>query len=159
MKDIEKRGKALKSLEGTLTADGDTAGAERVKDKLQKLRNQYKFQQQEIKRSENNLEAVKHCVKNSHWIDFLCEDYDNLSSTSICLKIKDKSYLNLSDDMQKSKIKEINTILEKENVAYDINSYRTAPPGFRIWGGSTVETSDIENLLPWLDWAYTVVNG
>ena len=83
----------------------------------------------------------------------------NLSSTSICLKIKDKSFLNLSEDMQKSKIKEINTILEKENVAYDINSYRTAPPGFRIWGGSTVETSDIENLLPWLDWAYTVVNG
>ena len=67
--------------------------------------------------------------------------------------------LNLSEDMQISKIKEINTILEKENVAYDINSYRTAPPGFRIWGGSTVETSDIENLLPWLDWAYTVVNG
>ena len=49
------------------------------------------------------------------------------------LKIKDKSFLNLSDDMQKSKIKEINTILKKENVAYDINSYRTAPPGFRIW--------------------------
>ena len=112
-----------------------------------------------IKRSENNLEAVKHWVKNSLWIDFLCEDHDNLSSTSICLKIKDKSFLNLSEDMQKSKIKEINTILEKENVAYDINSYRTAPPGFRIWGGSTVETSDIENLLPWLDWAYTVVNG
>ena len=58
MKDIEKRGKALKSLEGTLTADGDTAGAERVKDKLQKLRNQYKFQQQEIKRSEKRIEGI-----------------------------------------------------------------------------------------------------
>ena len=112
-----------------------------------------------IKRSENNLEAVKDWVKDSHWVDFLCENDDNLSSTSICLKIKDKSFLNLSDDIQRSKIKEINTILEKENIAYDINSYRTAPPGFRIWGGSTVETSDIENLLPWLDWAYAVVNG
>ena len=112
-----------------------------------------------IKRSKSNLEAVKHWVKDSKWADFLCEDFDNLSSTSICLKIKDRSFLNLSVDAQKSKIKEINNMLEKENVAYDINSYRTAPPGFRIWGGSTVETSDIENLLPWLDWAYTVVNN
>jgi phosphoserine aminotransferase len=112
-----------------------------------------------VKRSENNLEVVKNWVKESHWIDFLCDDHDNLSSTSICLKIKDKSFLDLDEEIQKSKIKEINAILEKENVAYDINSYRTAPPGFRIWGGSTVETSDIENLLPWLDWAYTVVNG
>jgi phosphoserine aminotransferase len=112
-----------------------------------------------VKRSENNLEVVKNWVKESHWIDFLCDDHDNLSSTSICLKIKDKLFLDLDEEIQKSKIKEINTILEKENVAYDINSYRTAPPGFRIWGGSTVETSDIENLLPWLDWAYTVVNG
>ena len=111
-----------------------------------------------VKRSENNLEVVKHWVKKSHWVDFLCDDHDNLSSTSICLKIKDKSFLDLAEEIQKSKIKEINTILEKENVAYDINSYRTAPPGFRIWGGSTVETSDLENLLPWLDWAYTVVN-
>ena len=58
MKNIEKRGKALKSLEGTLTADGNTAGAERVKDELQKLRNQYKFQQQEIKRSEKRIEGI-----------------------------------------------------------------------------------------------------
>ena len=111
-----------------------------------------------INRSSKNLEAVKHWVDQSHWADFLCENRDNLSSTSICLKVKDSKFLNLSDDVQKTKIKEINSILDKEQVAFDINSYRTAPPGFRIWGGSTVETSDIENLLPWLDWAYTVVN-
>ena len=81
-----------------------------------------------------------------------------MSSTSICLKVKDTNFLKLSDDVQKGRIKEINDILDKEQVAFDINSYRTAPPGFRIWGGSTVDTSDIENLLPWLDWAYIVVN-
>lgn len=59
MKNIEKRGKALKSLEGTLTADGNTTGAERVKDELQKLRNQYKFQQQEIQRSEKELKVLQ----------------------------------------------------------------------------------------------------
>ena len=58
MKNIEKRGKALKSLEATLTADGNTTGAERVKDELQKLRNQYKFQQQEIQRSEKRIEGI-----------------------------------------------------------------------------------------------------
>ncbi len=112
-----------------------------------------------IDRSNKNLEAVKYWVDQSNWADFLCEDRANLSSTSICLKVKDSKFLNLSVDDQKTKIKEINSILDKEQVAFDINSYRTAPPGFRIWGGSTVETSDIENLLPWLDWAYTVVNG
>lgn len=111
-----------------------------------------------IERSNKNLEAVKYWVERSNWADFLCEDHRNLSSTSICLKVKDSKFLNLNDEKQKIKIKEINNMLEKEGVAFDINSYRTAPPGFRIWGGSTVETSDIETLLPWLDWAYTVVN-
>jgi len=112
-----------------------------------------------IKRSQANLNAVKEWVKQSSWATFLCEDEANLSSTSICLKVKDPKFLSLSDDEQKSKIKEMNSLLDKEQVAYDINSYRTAPPGFRIWGGSTVETSDIEDLLPWLDWSYNIVNS
>ena len=111
-----------------------------------------------IDRSNRNLDAVKSWVEQSDWVDFLCQDHANLSSTSICLKVKDPNFLKLSVEDQQGKIKEINKMLENEQVAYDINSYRTAPPGFRIWGGSTVESSDIENLLPWLDWAYTVVS-
>ena len=111
-----------------------------------------------IDRSSRNLDAVKSWVERSDWVDFLCQDHANLSSTSICLKVKDPNFLKLSVEDQQGKIKEINKMLENEQVAYDINSYRTAPPGFRIWGGSTVESSDIENLLPWLDWAYTVVS-
>ena len=111
-----------------------------------------------IDRSSRNLDVVKSWVEQSNWVDFLCQDHANLSSTSICLKVKDPNFLKLSVEDQQGKIKEINKILENEQVAYDINSYRTAPPGFRVWGGSTVESSDIENLLPWLDWAYTVVS-
>lgn len=111
-----------------------------------------------IDRSSKNLDTVKSWVEQSDWVDFLCQDRANLSSTSICLKVKDPNFLKLSVEDQQGKIKEINKMLENEQVAYDINSYRTAPPGFRIWGGSTVESSDIENLLPWLDWAYTVVS-
>jgi len=111
-----------------------------------------------IDRSSRNLDAVKSWVEQSDWVDFLCQDHANLSSTSICLKVKDPNFLKLSVEDQQGKIKEINKMLENEQVAYDINSYRTAPPGFRIWGGSTVESSDIENLLPWLDWAYTIVS-
>ena len=111
-----------------------------------------------IDRSSRNLDVVKSWVEQSDWVDFLCQDHANLSSTSICLKVKDPNFLKLSVEDQQGKIKKINKMLENEQVAYDINSYRTAPPGFRIWGGSTVESSDIENLLPWLDWAYTVVS-
>ena len=69
-----------------------------------------------------------------------------------------KKFTKLTHEEQKIRIKKINELLEKEQVAFDINSYRTAPPGFRIWGGATVESDDINNLLPWIEWAYTVIN-
>ena len=107
-----------------------------------------------IDKSQSNLQVVKTWVETKDWIDFLAKDSSALSSTSICLKITDPWFLGLSVDQQQLKIKEINSLLDKEQVAFDINAYRTAPPGFRIWGGATVESSDIETLLPWIEWGY-----
>ena len=111
-----------------------------------------------IKRSKKNLQVVKDWLKNKNWIEFLAKDRNTISSTSICLKITDPTFIELSGEDQKTKLKKMNQLLENENVAYDINSYRTAPPGFRIWGGATVESDDIANLLPWIEWAYTVIH-
>lgn len=110
-----------------------------------------------IKRSEANLQAIKSWVDNSNWAAFLAEDEATISNTSICLKIVDGWYANLSADEQAAKAKEIVSILDKENVAYDIGAYRDAPAGLRIWGGATVETSDLEALLPWLDQAFAQI--
>ena len=107
-----------------------------------------------IDKSQSNLQVVKTWVETKDWIDFLAKDSSALSSTSICLKITDPWFLGLSADQQQLKIKEINSLLDKEQVAFDINAYRTAPPGFRIWGGATVESFDIETLLPWIEWGY-----
>jgi len=70
------------------------------------------------------------------------------------LKIIDSWYLSLSAEEQAAGAKEIASLLDKEGVAFDIGAYRDAPAGLRIWGGATVETADIEALLPWLDWAF-----
>jgi phosphoserine aminotransferase len=105
-------------------------------------------------RSQANLKCIEEWVAKSSWAAFLAEDRAARSSTSICLKIIDPDFNALSTDQQQTQVKAIVSKLEKERVAYDIGSYRDAPVGLRIWGGATVETSDIQALLPWLDWAY-----
>ncbi len=110
-----------------------------------------------IRRSEANLAAIAAWVSRTGWVDFLAEDPAARSCTSICLKITAPWFAALDRDGQAKAAKNIASVLEKEGVAYDIASYRDAPPGLRIWGGATVETSDIEALLPWLDWAYAQV--
>ncbi|MEM7617271.1 MAG: phosphoserine transaminase, partial [Pseudomonadota bacterium] len=112
-----------------------------------------------IQRSNDNLTAVKNWVDQSNWVDFLASDAETISNTSICLKITDPWFLNLSDDQQTKKVKEITNFLSEENVAYDIDAYRTAPAGLRIWGGGTVETSDIKQLLTWLDYSYEKIKN
>jgi phosphoserine aminotransferase len=112
-----------------------------------------------IERSQANLQAIAAWVDATPWVDFLAVDPATRSNTSICLKIVDTWFNALPPDQQAQGIKKMVAILEGEQVAYDIAHYRDAPPGIRIWGGATVETADIEALLPWLDWAFAEIKG
>jgi phosphoserine aminotransferase len=103
-----------------------------------------------IGRADANLAAIARWVAKTPWVAFLAEDAAVRSSTSVCLKIVDP---NAPADAPKR----IAELLDKEGAAYDIDGYRDAPPGLRIWAGSTVETADLEALFPWLDWAYATV--
>ncbi|MCL5735949.1 MAG: phosphoserine transaminase [Actinobacteria bacterium] len=107
-----------------------------------------------MRRSEANLAAVAEWVGRTPWVDFLAEDPAIRSSTSICLKIVDPWFTGLSREDQTNVPKKIASLLDAEGVAYDVASYREAPPGIRVWGGATVLKGDLEALFPWLDWAY-----
>jgi phosphoserine aminotransferase len=110
-------------------------------------------------RSQANLRAVEQWVDQTDWIDFLAEDPATRSNTSICLKIVSPWFQELSQDKQQAFTKDLANLLDKEGVAYDIGAYRDAPPGLRLWGGATVETSDFQALFPWLEWGYSTVKG
>jgi len=107
-----------------------------------------------IQRSASNLRVIEDWVAGSSWAGFLAAEKSIRSNTSVCLKVVDGAYVALPAEDQNKYIKFIVSTLEKEGAAYDIGSYRDAPPGLRIWGGATVEVSDLKALLPWLDWAY-----
>jgi phosphoserine aminotransferase len=107
-----------------------------------------------IQRSEANLASIARWVERTAWVDFLAARREIRSCTSICLQIVDPWFQGLSQEDRAAAAKKLVALLEKEGVAYDINAYRDAPPGLRIWGGATVENEDIEALLPWLDWAF-----
>ena len=95
----------------------------------------------------------KFCAEND-WMEFLAKDPATRSNTSVCLKVVDPRVTALSADAQADFAKNLASALEKEGVALDVGGYRDAPPGLRIWCGATVETSDLEALTPWLDWAF-----
>ena len=105
-------------------------------------------------RTASNFEAIDQWVNQSAWIDWLASDPGTRSPTSMCLKIVDAGFAKKSIDEQQAAINLMLEWLEQENCALDIGNYRSAPPGFRIWGGATIETSDLEALGPWLDWAF-----
>lgn len=106
------------------------------------------------RRTQANLDAISAWADQSDWVRFLAADPAVRSSTSICLSFADPAVVALPEDDQRALAKSLTTLLADEGVAYDIGAYRDAPPGLRIWGGSTVEAGDVSALLPWLDWAY-----
>ncbi|RWA78058.1 phosphoserine transaminase [Mesorhizobium sp.] len=106
-----------------------------------------------IARADANAAVLDRFVDNSPWLGHLAADPATRSNTSVCLSFTDTDVAALDADGQAAFAKGIVAALDKEGVAYDIGSYRDAPPGLRIWCGATVETSDLEALLPWLDWA------
>jgi phosphoserine aminotransferase len=105
-------------------------------------------------RADANTAVIADWVGRSIWVDFLARDPEVRSNTSVCLKFVDPAVSRLSQEAQAAFAKTMAAALEDEGVAYDIAAYRDAPPGLRIWCGSTVERGDIEALTPWLDWAY-----
>jgi phosphoserine aminotransferase len=106
------------------------------------------------RRAEANAAAIAGWVERTGWVRFLAAEPASRSCTSVCLAFADPEVIARPPEAQAALVKKLAQLLESEGVAFDIASYRDAPPGLRIWAGATVERSDIEALLPWLDWAY-----
>jgi phosphoserine aminotransferase len=107
-----------------------------------------------IARAEKNLAIVAAWARRTPWVEFLAEDPATISCTSPQLKIVEPWFVSLSPDERFRTVRAMTARLEKEQAAYDVASHRASPPGIRIWTGPTVEASDVEALMPWLDWAW-----
>ncbi|VAX01942.1 Phosphoserine aminotransferase [hydrothermal vent metagenome] len=112
-----------------------------------------------IARSEGNLDVLRNWVARTDWVEFLANDAQTVSNTSVCFKIVAPWFTVLEDAQQTAVAKEMAMLLDVEEAAFDIGAYRDAPAGLRIWAGSTIEASDLSALLPWLDWAYGQVEA
>lgn len=110
-----------------------------------------------IARSNCNAQVVTEWVERTKWVDFLAVEASTRSNTSICLRVVDPKVSSCSLEEQAAFAGEMVKLLETEGVAFDIAAYRDAPPGLRLWCGATVETSDLQALLPWLDWAFATL--
>ena len=112
-----------------------------------------------IARSEGNFRVLAQWVSESDWAEFLAEEPAHRSCTSVCLKVIDPWFTELTESERAATSKAVASLLEAEGVAYDIGAYRDAPPGLRIWAGATIEQENLVALTPWLDWAYATVKA
>lgn len=110
-------------------------------------------------RADANAKALNDWVEQTAWVANLAVSADIASNTSVCLKIVDEAVTSLDGDAQANFAKRIVKLLDGEGVALDIGSYRDAPAGLRIWAGATVETSDLQALTAWLDWAFATAKS
>ena len=110
-------------------------------------------------RASANLAAIEGWVRQTPWVEFLASDPAQRSRTSVCLKIVDPWFIAMSDDEQAKTVGKMAALLDAEKVAFDVEGYRDAPPGLRIWCGATVEENDLRALTPWLDWAFANVKA
>ncbi|QKJ93116.1 phosphoserine transaminase [Agrobacterium pusense] len=107
-----------------------------------------------IGRADANAKVIYDFIEKNDWIANLAVKPETRSNTSVCLKIVDPEVQALDAAAQADFAKGVVALLEKENVALDIGAYRDAPSGLRIWAGATIETADMEAVMPWLIWAY-----
>ena len=112
-----------------------------------------------ISRNLENFSVISEWVAATEWTAFLATSPELRSSTSVCLSFSESWFGGLSNDEQAALPKKMAALLADEQVAYDISSYRDAPPGLRIWAGATVDRDDLVALMPWLDWAYAEVKS
>lgn len=110
-----------------------------------------------VARCDRSLAAIARWQRTSAWVDFLARRADTRSNTSVCLELVEDWFVALPEAERRAIVNAMTDLLAREAVACDIGAYRAAPPGLRIWCGATVETGDVEALLPWLDWAYNEV--
>jgi phosphoserine aminotransferase len=107
-----------------------------------------------VARTDENLGVIADWVARTEWVDFLAEAPSVRSNTSVCLKIVDPEVAGMDAEARDAVARNIAALLADEGIAYDIGSHRDAPAGLRIWTGATVEKTDLEALMPWLDWAF-----
>ena len=105
-------------------------------------------------RVDRNMAAIEAWVARTPWIGFLARDPKARSRTSVCLVFTDPAVAALAADAQAAFAKKIAALLDRENAGLDLGAHKDSPPGLRIWAGATVETSDLEALFPWIDWAF-----
>jgi phosphoserine aminotransferase len=110
-------------------------------------------------RANANTQVLTDWVARTAWVDFLASDAAIRSNTSVCLKVVDARVTSMPQADQAEFAKKLAAILEERGVALDAASYRSAPPGLRLWCGATIEQSDVQSLTPWLDWAFASCLG